>query len=46
MAAPDPPSTPGLPVPAPVAPANAAPVSPETRTSPYPGCGVKIPVLV
>jgi len=44
-AAPDPPSTPGLPVPAVVAPANVAPLSPAPMTGPYAGCGVKIPVL-
>jgi hypothetical protein len=45
MAAPDPPSTPGLPVPAPVAPANVAPISPAPMIGPYAGCGVKIPAL-
>lgn len=45
MAAPDPPSTPGMPVPAVVAPANASPVSPESRTSPYPGSGYYIVAL-
>jgi len=45
MASPDPVSSPGKPVPAVVAPANASPVSPESRTSPYPGSGYYIVAL-
>jgi hypothetical protein len=45
QAAPNPVGTPGLPVPAAVGPANAAPVSPAAMTVPFPGCGVLVPLL-
>lgn len=44
-AAPDPPSSPGAPVPAGPGPANASPASPAAATAVLGGAGVRIPVL-